>query len=98
MPAFKLVISADGLPEIEGERLQATVENITQERIDEFFGLPDADEFVIDYVGNYGDKLSVVRAWTLGESTGPEAGAVLVQLPFPNLPMPTGGGVLVSLA
>lgn len=98
MPKFPMTIAADTLPQIEGEQLRATIENKTQGTVDFYTGPADAGSFDIEYVGNYGDELSVTRAWVLGDRVGPATGAALVQLPFPVLPVPTGGGVSVRLA
>lgn len=99
MPTFTVTVSADTLPSIEGEQLRATITNLTRGGgPQEFFGVPDEGSFDALYEGQYGDELSVVRDWTLGNMQGPDAEAVLVQLPFPTLPIPTGGGISVSLA
>lgn len=97
MPNFVLTISADTLPQIEGEQLRATVTNLRTGEVARLFGTPDAGKFDAEYFADYGDELSITRAWVLGPMEGPETEASLVTLPFPKLPMPTGGGISASL-
>lgn len=98
MAQFIITVSADMLPDVEGEQLRATITNITQGRTETFTGPADVGSFNIDYTGNYGDQLSIVRDFVLGTQDGPDTEATLVSLPFPALPVPTGGAVSVRLA
>jgi hypothetical protein len=96
MAIFTLVIEANTLPTIEGERLRASVTNVTQGGPpQQFVGPPDTGKFNASYEANYGDEISVVRDFVLGTLDGPDTEAITLTLPFPVLPVPTGGGVSV---
>jgi hypothetical protein len=96
MPTFTLIVEANTLPTIEGEQLRATITNVTQgTEPQQFTGPPDVGKFNVSYDANYGDEISVVRDFVLGTLDGPDTEAIALTLPFPVLPVPTGGGVSV---